>query len=221
VVSYLPLSHIAGFQFDIIHTLIFGTTVYFAKPDALQGTLIETLQWCKPTFFLAVPRIWEKFEEKLKEVASKSPGFLQSISGWAKGHATQKVKQQSKGDLKFSYGYTFANNTILKRIKTALGLDEAVLFFYGAAPLKLSSVDYFASLDIPLNNIYGLSETTGGLTTHKQTDFRLDAAGEAISGTHIKIANPDETGQGEITISGRLIMMGYLKNEEATRECID
>lgn len=221
VVSYLPLSHIAGFQFDVIHTLIFGSVVYFAKPDALQGTLIETLQWCKPTFFLAVPRIWEKFEEKLKEVGSKSPGFLQSISSWAKSHATQKVQQQAKGDLEFSTMFKLANFTILRRIKTALGLDEAVLFFYGAAPLKMSSVEYFASLDIPLNNVYGLSETTGGLTTHKQTDFRLDCAGEALSGTHIRIADPDSTGQGEITIAGRLIMMGYLKNEEATKECID
>jgi long-chain-fatty-acid--CoA ligase ACSBG len=96
-----------------------------------------------------------------------------------------------------------------------------MLFFYGAAPLKQTSVDYFGSLDIILNNMYGLSETTGGVTTHKITDFRLKYAGEALTGTHIKIANPDENGQGEITISGRSVMMGYLKNENATRECID
>jgi len=53
------------------------------------------------------------------------------------------------------------------------------------------------------------------------TDFKLSSAGEALSGCHIKIQNPDEKGEGEITISGRVIMMGYLKNEEATREVID
>jgi long-chain-fatty-acid--CoA ligase ACSBG len=65
--------------------------VYYAKPDALQGTLVESLQWAKPTLFLAVPRVWEKFEDKLKEIASTKPAILQSISGWAKGHGFAKV----------------------------------------------------------------------------------------------------------------------------------
>lgn len=116
--------------------------------------------------------------------------------------------------------FRLANFIVLKRIKQALGLDQSMITFYGAAPLKKTSVDYFASLDIILNNVYGLSETTGGLTTHKTTDFRLSCAGEALSGTHIRIANPDKNGEGEITVAGRLIMMGYLKNEDATKECI-
>lgn len=67
--------------------------------------------------------------------------------------------------------FRVAEFLILKRIKKALGLDESLLNFYGAAPLKQSSIEYFASLDITLNNIYGLSETTGGVTTHKISDF--------------------------------------------------
>lgn len=92
IVSYLPLSHIAGLQFDLTNHLIFGCQVYFAKKDALQGTLVETLQWCRPTLFLAVPRIWEKFEDKLKAIAASKPAVLQNISGWAKGHGLQKVR---------------------------------------------------------------------------------------------------------------------------------
>jgi len=68
-----------------------GFKVYFAKPDALQGTLVLTLQWAKPTYFLAVPRVWEKMEEKLKDIASQKSGLLQSISGWAKGLGAAKV----------------------------------------------------------------------------------------------------------------------------------
>jgi len=60
--------------------------VYFARPDALQGTLVSTLQWARPTAFFAVPRVWEKFEERLKEAAASKPAILQSISGWAKGY---------------------------------------------------------------------------------------------------------------------------------------
>jgi long-chain-fatty-acid--CoA ligase ACSBG len=55
---------------DVIASLILGSTTYYAKPDALQGSLLQTLMWAKPTIFLAVPRIWEKLEEKLRETTS-------------------------------------------------------------------------------------------------------------------------------------------------------
>jgi long-chain-fatty-acid--CoA ligase ACSBG len=85
------LSHIAGLQTDLTTPLIFGCATYFAKPDALQGTLVETLQWARPTLFFSVPRVWEKFEDKLKEIAKTKPSILQAISGWAKGHGYTKV----------------------------------------------------------------------------------------------------------------------------------
>ena len=69
--------------------------------------------------------------------------------------------------------------------------------------------------------MYGLSETTGTTTVGYLEDFSLDHAGQAFQGAHIKIADQDEKGVGEITISGRHVMMGYLKNEKATREVID
>jgi long-chain-fatty-acid--CoA ligase ACSBG len=170
--------------------------------------------------FLAVPRVWEKFEDKLKEIAATKPAIAQSISGWAKGHGSAKVSAQMKGkDPSFMFG--LANFLILKRIKQALGLDQCLYFFYGAAPLKQSSIDYFASLDIPLFNMYGLSETSGSTTVSGHHDFSLKHAGKQMSGGHIKIADQDEKGDGEIRIFGRHVMMGYLKNEQATMETID
>ena len=93
-------------------------------------------------------------------------------------------------------------------------------FFYGAAPLKQTSVDYFASLDMPLLNMYGLSETTGTTTVAFMNDFSLKHAGKQLGGAHIRIADPDEKGQGEIQIKGRHVMLGYLKNKEATVDCM-
>lgn len=97
VVSYLPLSHIAGLTVDLMAHLHIGHELYFARPDALAGTLVQTLTWARPTIFFAVPRVWEKFEDKLKEIASTKPQFMQNISGWAKGYGAQKVKLQQKG----------------------------------------------------------------------------------------------------------------------------
>lgn len=62
-----------------------GTHEFFAGPDALQGSLIQTLQEVRPTFFFSVPRVWEKIEEKMKQIAA-SNGFLKkAIADWAKG----------------------------------------------------------------------------------------------------------------------------------------
>lgn len=97
VVSYLPLSHIAGLAVDIMAQVMSGHELYFARPDALAGTLVQTLTWARPTIFFAVPRVWEKFEEKLKEIGASKPQFLQNISSWAKGYGGQKVKLQQKG----------------------------------------------------------------------------------------------------------------------------
>jgi long-chain-fatty-acid--CoA ligase ACSBG len=111
---------------------------------------------------------------------------------------------------------------ILSRIKAALGLDKCEMFLFGAAPLKQTSIEYFASLDMPLFNVYGMSETSGATTIHTFNKFKIDsAAGFCLPGTDLKITNPDVNGEGEICMRGRNTMMGYLKNDKATTECID
>lgn len=220
VVSYLPLSHIAGLAVDLMSHLYAGHELYFARPDALAGTLVQTLSWARPTIFFAVPRVWEKFEDKLKEIASTKPQFLQNISGWAKGYGAQKVKLQQKHQAP-PMMYSVAKTLILSKVKSALGLDQAVAFYFGAAPLRQPSIEYFASLDIPIFNVYGMSETTGATTIHSVENFRLDSAGFAVPGSDLKINNPDEHGEGEICMRGRNTMMGYLKNDQATIETID
>ena len=112
--------------------------------------------------------------------------------------------------------YSVAKTVVLDNIKKAIGLDKCLTFYYGAAPLKQTSVDYFASLDIPLHNMYGLSETAGSSTINFQNQFSLGHAGMGMAGGHIKIIDPDDEGKGEIAIKGRHVMMGYFKNDEAT-----
>ena len=145
---------------------------------------------------------------------------MQSISGWAKGlgYANTLSKMKNEGA---PFCYSIANFAILSRIKGALGLGRSKGFFFGAAPMKKSTMEYFASLDIPLMNVYGLSETSGPLTVSLITKFNFTAAGSCLLGGELSIQNPDENGVGEVCGRGRHIMMGYLKNEEATKEVID
>lgn len=66
-----------------------------------------------------------------------------------------------------------------------------------------------------------MSECAGGATVHTEEKKTLKAAGVALPGSDLKINDPDENGVGEICMRGRHVMLGYLKNEEATREIID
>ena len=224
-VSYLPLSHSAAQINDIMSNLVARTQLFFARPDALQGTLVDTLNYAKPTLFLGVPRVWEKMEERLKELAASSPSILQKISGWAKGKGTLNSQARMKNE-DAPFGYNFAHFLILGRIKKALGLDQAKLLLVGAAPMKKATFEYFQSLDMPIMNLYGMSESTGPETITKPGKYKDGTVGYAIEETHIKIDKRDRTeggqeNEGEICFRGRNNFIGYLNNEKATRETLD
>lgn len=87
--------------------------------------------------------------------------------------------------------------------------------------MKWSTLEYFASLDIPIFGAYGMSETTAATTLQNTMKFNLKSVGIIIPGADLKFDNPDEKGNGEICFRGRYVMMGYLKNESATREVFD
>lgn len=76
IVSYLPMSHIAGQLLDCYLPVHIGATVYFAQPDALKGSLTKTLQKAKPTLFFGVPRVWEKMQEILTILLKSINKFL-------------------------------------------------------------------------------------------------------------------------------------------------
>lgn len=67
LVSFLPMNHIAAQFLDAIIPTFNRTTVYMARPDALQKSLSETMRIARPTFFLAVPRVWEKISDGIDQ----------------------------------------------------------------------------------------------------------------------------------------------------------
>ena len=75
VISYLPLSHVAGLMLDVVAAVVSGNTVWFAQPDALKGSIVTTLNEVRPTIFLGVPRVWEKFRDKVVVSTSGTTGF--------------------------------------------------------------------------------------------------------------------------------------------------
>lgn len=115
-----------------------------------------------------------------------------------------------------------ADKLLFSKIRKELGLSESKIFSFGAAPMKASTINFFRSLNIPLHNVYGMSETTAPQFVNiGDSDIDLFTVGRVLKGTEGVIYNPDSNGEGEIIFRGRNRFMGYSKNEKATLETID
>ncbi|XP_065884226.1 long-chain-fatty-acid--CoA ligase ACSBG2-like [Dysidea avara] len=222
VVSYLPLSHIAGTVTDMFLVVPVGGTVYFAQPDALKGSLVVTLKEVRPTYFFGVPRVWEKMKEKMEEIGRTLTGFKAKVSAWGKGIGLRGNQNIQKGQ-PVPWGWTFANMLVFNKVQDGLGLSECRRMTVGAAPIHQETLEFFMSVNMPVLELYGMSECTGPqtLSLHSATHWRTGSCGKSMSGAETKIDKPDEHGDGEILFRGRHIFMGYLRMEEKTKESID
>ncbi|XP_054661527.1 long-chain-fatty-acid--CoA ligase ACSBG2 isoform X2 [Grus americana] len=221
VVSYLPLSHIAAQMSDIWSAMTFGVQVFFAQPDALKGTLVDTLREVRPTAFLGVPRVWEKMEEKMKSIGAKSSAFRRKVASWAKGVGLQTNLKRMNGYSEVPVNFCLAKHLVYKKVRKAIGLDRCTKCYTGAAPITRETLEFFLSLNIPVFELYGMSESSGPHTISLPHAFKLTSCGKEVTGCRTLIHKPDGDGTGEICFSGRHIFMGYLNMEEKTKEAID
>lgn len=223
VVSYLPLSHSAGMLLDIHLPYFCGACVYFAQPDALKGTLKNTLVECRPTIFLGVPRVWEKFAEKMQETARSVTGLKKTIGVKAKKLGLKGVYATMKHQHK-PRGWSVAQSLVFNKVKKTLGLDRCHLHITGAAPITKETIEYFYCFNINILSVYGMSESTGPHTSEKPENFRIGSVGCDIAGVTTKLVEaetPEKDGSGEVCMWGRNVFMGYLNNEEKTTEALD
>lgn len=223
VVSYLPLSHIAAQMIDIWLPMKAGGITYFAQPDALKGSLANTLREIRPTAFLGVPRVWEKMQEKMKSIGAKSSTVRRKVASWAKdvGLQTNLNKMELGSNSRKPLNYRLAKRLVFRKVRKALGLDRCTRCYTGAAPITKDTLEFFLSLDIPLFELYGMSESSGPHTITQADAFRLTSCGKVIPGCKTKLSNPDDEKNGEICFWGRHVFMGYLNMPDKTEEALD
>ena len=222
VVSYLPLSHVAGTFIDIYLIMYGGGTVWFADKMALQGTLLKTLVEAKPTLFFGVPRVYEKIQEKMMLVAKTNTGLKKKLSDAAKEAALEHHFATFEGKPGGGLKYKLGKKVVMSKVAKALGFERTRGFYSSAAPLSEDVFRYFCSLDMPIQELLGSSETTGPQTASTSgTGIRLGSVGRPYDSWDVHVLNPDSTGLGEIATRGRNACMGYLWEEGKTAELID
>ena len=94
-----------------------------------------------------------------------------------------------------------ANQLFFKKVREVLGFQECRIFGVGSAPMCRRIHDYFYSIKIPLREVYGLSESSGPHTLNliQPDGWRVGSCGKPINGVQLKILDPDENGEGEVS----------------------
>ena len=209
MVSYLPLCHGAEQLLTTVGTLATGGKVYFCDDiSKVREYLVDV----RPTVFLGVPRVWEKFEAALAARMAEATGWRGKLAAWARRVEQQAFDEQVRtGRPQTGVQRRLANQLVHDKIKRALGLDELLIAITGSAPISPSTLGFFSSIGIGILEAYGLSETHGVCTITLPERPKLGTVGPALPGCEIRIA-PD----GEVQLRGRTMTQGYLHMPEET-----
>ncbi|KAK8825902.1 hypothetical protein WA577_001071 [Blastocystis sp. JDR] len=219
-VSFLPMNHIAAQYVDTMIPVRNRITMYLARPDALRGSLVATLRKARPTFFVAVPRVYEKFMESIRAANAQAPYLKQYLISWFEWIGLRACKTRQYGQV-FTppYFYSLAKSLAFDVMKEKLGLDKTRLCIVSAAPVTEETITFFASYDFPIYDLLGQSEGTAPICTNTITEqqWKIGTVGRPLRGVEVK-TDPDN---GEFLYRGRNVMMGYLKSEADTVAAID
>jgi long-subunit acyl-CoA synthetase (AMP-forming) len=101
-------------------------------------------------------------------------------------------------------------------IRAKLGLDEVAWLVSGAAPIAPQTLEYFLALGLPIQELWGMSETSCCVTINPREDIRIGTCGPAIPGATLRLAD-----DGELLVHGDLVMAGYRNDPAKTAEAID
>ena len=214
MVSYLPLCHVAEQMFTNMFHLATGGEVYFC-PDLKQ--IKEFLVHVRPTIFLGVPRVWEKFQAALQAKLSASGPPKKWLTDWAMAAELRSFRASAEHGVRVDgLGRSLANKLVIDKVKEAIGMDKLLVAATGAAPISVSTLEFFASMGITIYEGFGMSETSGVATCGEQGKPRFGTVGRALSCCEVQIA-PD----GEILLKGINMTSGYLHMPEQTAELLD
>ena len=220
--GYPPLNHIMSGRYD--GGLPFGRMVeigsiaaglHMAHCSDPAGRLPMDLASFKPTFVLAVPRIFEKIyngAEARAEAAGKGKIFRKAAEV-AIAYSEALDKKGMSPVLKIKHA--IFDKLVYSKIRAGMG-GQVEAAISGGAPLGVRLGHFYRGAGVTILEGYGLTETTAGATLNLYGSHRVGSVGRPIPGTSVKIAD-----DGEVLIRGPIVMQGYWQNDAANSEVFD
>jgi long-chain acyl-CoA synthetase len=216
LVSYLPLSHIFERLAADWGGVYQGMDVWFVETiDKLRPALAE----CHPTFFVGVPRVYEKFYMGVSSHIAAEPKLKRKLAEEAIEVGLKMVELEQAGEegpLKLRTKHRTLDKLVLSKVREGLGMDRLRLAVSGAAPLAPEVMRFIQALNLPIVEGYGLTETTAPVSVAPPGKNRIGTVGPPLPGVEVRF---DE--DGEILVRGPNVFQGYFDDEPATKKAFD
>jgi long-chain acyl-CoA synthetase len=215
VLSYLPLCHVAERLITVIDGIAHGYVVNFG--DGVDD-LATDLRGVQPTFFLGVPRVWEKLLAGIT-IRMDDAGWFKRANYrfWmARGARLARRRWHGRlgpvGTLVYALGWVM----LYRSLRQKIGMSRIRAALSGAAPIAPQVLEFFWALGVPVLEGYGMTENTAQGTVTPPDDVRIGKVGVAVPECEVRIAD-----DGEILTRGPGTFLGYYRNPDATAEAID
>jgi long-subunit acyl-CoA synthetase (AMP-forming) len=216
VVSWLPSAHIAERNAHHYIPIVYACTITCA-PNPRD--VLSYLPQVRPTWFFAVPRIWEKLKAGLEAMQSARPEEETRPLREALEAAIERVRLRQRGEPvpdELEAKVAEADAQYFSGLRAMLGLDQVVAVNVGAAPTPVDVLEFFHALGIELAELWGMSETCGLGTVNRPGAVRIGTVGPAAPGVEIVLAD-----DGEVLMRSECVMLGYRNDPEKTAETVD
>ena len=202
VLSFLPLAHAYGAAFDFLAQLVVGGHITLLGRMPSPTILVEAMKTVKPTMICCVPLVLEKVYRKMI------------------------MPMLEKGPMSIAMKIPLLNTALYSIIRAKLLESfggEAKIFIVGGAPINQETEAFLNKINFPLTVGYGMTECAPLISVTAPCEFKSGSCGRMLHGVmDVKIVSKDPYKiAGEILVRGENVMMGYYKNEEATKAVLD
>lgn len=216
VLSYLPLCHVAEKIFTLYLPLATGAVVHFGESI---DTVAEDLREVAPTVFVGVPRIWEKMHSSILVKMGDSSRLKRALfnTGLTQGKRLSAKKQAGTAWNPIDHVvWKVFDLLVFRALQERLGLRRCWFPVSGAAPVAPELLRWFHAIGVEISEGYGQTECAGVSHANPPRRARIGTVGPVIPGVECHLGAGDE-----VLVRGPQVFVGYLHNEEATRETVD
>jgi len=216
LVSYLPLAHVAERFTSQWRGIALGHEVWLC-PD--PNLLLQFLVEARPTFFVGVPRVWEKLMAGLQAGIAAEPdeskrkmvqgAVSAAISAYRLRHEGKAVPPELAAGVEQA-------QPLFTLLRSKVGLDRCTTAITSTAPCRPEVHEFWAGLGMPLYEVWGMSELTGPATVVPMDDHQAPSIGKPMPGVEVRLGE-----DGELLVRGGNVMVGYYKEPGKTADMID
>lgn len=190
------------------------------EPDLSQEALAAALQSFRPTYFYAVPSVFEKIYKNFLRAAQQSGrgALFERAAGTARDFAAaaerQRLGEGPGPGLDLRLQHALYERTVYRKLRATFG-GRARRATSGGSPLNRDLSLFYEGIGIYVHDGYGLTETSGGLTMQPLGREKSGTVGQALPGTAVQVAD-----DGEILVRGPSVFQGYINDDAGTRAAL-